>query len=132
MQGADESAQINDVKFSGCSMQWDEKRFLGDGDYMNETVYTVNLGQLDLSRGALRAESASLLISIVGKDGVRKLVKLWEKDGSRMKLRAAERTSIDPSPVDVTFLLREKDDISRRSGWAIIHAATLCGSKYSN
>jgi hypothetical protein len=131
VQSAAESTQISDVKFSGCSMQWDEKRFLGEGDYMNETIYTVNLGELDLSMGSVRAESASLLISTVGRDGVRKLEKLWEKDGSRMKLRAAERTSTERSPAEVTFTLRAKDDIPRRAGWALVHAATLCGSKAS-
>ena len=27
------------------------------------------------------------------------------------------------------FELQDKDDISRRAGWAIVHAATLCGAK---
>jgi hypothetical protein len=53
-----ESSQISDVKFQGCSMQWDEKRFIDEGNQIN-------------------------------------------------------------------------DDIPRRAAWALVHAATLCGSKSS-
>jgi hypothetical protein len=127
VQEAADLFQISDVRFAGCSMQWDEKRFMDEGQYMNETIYTVNLGELDLTQ--LRAESASLHISTLGTNGVRRLQKLWEKDGSRMKLRAAERSMEDDSSAQ--FQLQEKDDISRRAGWAIVHASNLCGGKVS-
>jgi hypothetical protein len=109
-------------------MQWDEKRFLGEGDYMNETIYTVNLGELDITEGIVQAYASSLKFSSVGMNGFRKLEKLWEKDGSRMKPRAVDRTSTDSSTV---VSLRDKDDIPRRAAWALVHAATLCGSKAS-
>src|SRR5260370_27416517 len=100
---------------------------MDEGQYMNETIYTVNVGELDLTRGSVRAESSSLLISTLGMR-VRRLEKLWEKDGSRMKPRAAERTWNDAT---ASFQLQEKDDISRRAGWAMVHASTLCGGKFS-
>jgi hypothetical protein len=121
-----DSFQISDVKFPDCAMQWDEKRFMDNGNYINETIYTVNLGELDLTYGVVQAYGSSLKISSVGTNGVRKLEKFWEKDGSRMKPKSAERSSTDST---ASFLLQDKDDISRRAAWALVHAATLCGSK---
>ena len=128
VQQTPDSFQISDVKFPGCSMQWDEKRFMDEGMYMNETIYSINLGELDLTYGIVQAYGSSLKISSVGRNGVRKLEKFWEKDGSRMKSRAADGSSTDNT---ASFLLQDKDDISRRVAWAMVHAATLCGSKSS-
>ncbi len=122
-----DSFQISDVKFPGCSMQWNEKRFIDRGNQINETVYTANLGELDINYGAVQAYGSSLRIASVNADGIRKLERFWEKDGPKLKAKG-ERSSTDNTAV---LMLQDKDDISRRAGWAMVHAASLCGSKPS-
>jgi len=122
--------KISGVKFSGCTMQWDEKRFINNGDNINETIYTLNLADVDIAYGALKADGET--VSLGDNAGLsnpkfQKLEKFWEKDGSTMKSRG-DRTSADSTAV---IPVQVKDDISRRIGWAMVHAVRLCGGKPS-
>jgi hypothetical protein len=124
-----DSYQISDVTFSDCTMQWDAKRFMNHGDNVNETIYTLNLADIDIAYGALQANGATVNFSYGGLSNPKfqLLEKFWEKDGSTMKSRG-DRTSADSS---VVIIVQEKDDISRRIGWAVVHAVRLCGGKPS-
>lgn len=121
---------VDDVKFSGCKMRWDEKRYLQEGIQVNETIYTLNLADVDIAYGAVQADGQS--VKFVDDTGLsnpkfEKLEKFWEKDGWTMRSKG-ERTTRDSSAI---IQLQEKDDISRRIGWALVHAVNLCGGKAS-
>jgi hypothetical protein len=130
VKGPADLTHISDVKFSGCTMQWDEKRYLQDGAYVNETIYTTNLADIDIAYGALQADGPTVKFGDtegLSNPKIQKLEKFWEKDGGAMKSRG-ERTSRDSS---IVIEVQEKDDISRRIAWALVHAVRLCGGKAS-
>jgi hypothetical protein len=123
------SFQISDVTFpGGCSLQWDDKRFMNDGEYMNETIYTVKLADVDIAQGLVRADGADITFGTTEASRINLLLKIWEKNGGRMKPRGGDRNSQDNS---VSIALQERDDISRRIAWALVHAVSLCGGKAS-
>lgn len=128
VKGPADSTDIGDVKFPGCSMEWDEKRFLDNGNFMNETIYTVKLADIDISYGALTVDDAVRFGNAEGlaNPKIHKLEKFWQKEGSRMKSRGDDRASTDASAV---IPVQQRDDICRRIGWALIHAVSLCGGK---
>jgi len=121
---------VSDVRFSGCTMQWDEKRYFLDRTFIHETIYTVPLAEVDIAEGTVQADGSNLRFGdSTGLSNAKfeKLEKFWEIDGWTVKSKG-ERVSHDSTAV---ILLQEKDDISRRIGWALVHAVRLCGGKPS-
>ena len=116
---------ISNVRFDGCVMQWNKKWYLGDFVHMNETEYKVDLKSLRAYQGALLMTGSYVRVNTDG-DRLEQTNRYWKKEGTRMVERVPSNTS---NGNDMLIPLQDKENIPYRVGYALVHAARLCGAR---
>lgn len=119
------SYRVTTVRFQGCSMEWVEQRSIDGGSAVVEHAYTLALGDVSFSAGGLQVARNSLTVSLSASQTPMPLhfvERMYHREDGALKPTSATWRS-DNSFV---LMLQNKDDIVRRIGTALIHAARLC------
>jgi hypothetical protein len=125
------SVRVGNVRFDGCSMRWVERRSIERGSLVQENAYTLALTGVSQQPGGLQVARQSLKVSVGSSatpNALHLVEQMYRREGGALKLSGERRRS------DNSFLLplQDKDDIARRIGSALIHAARLCSTNASS
>jgi hypothetical protein len=122
--------QIVGVAAKDCTLQWEEKRYINAGKYLNDSKYSVRLADLDIGYGRTMVSRGNLHLSTTGSNGIGPQFHIVQEsffvEGTRERSNGGSRTVEEPI---AEIALQNKEDIDRRLGHAIVHAARLCGAK---
>jgi hypothetical protein len=116
--------RLSDVRFSGCTMQWVQRRSIDNGGTIQEDAYTLGLRDVGREPGNLQVQSGGLTVSLSGSSQVRFVQRIQHRDGGAVTSSSATSRS----DTSFAFALQRKDDIARRIGTALIHASRLCSA----
>ncbi len=124
-QGTTSHEQTTDIHFRGCILEWHVERFVSDV-HINEYNYAVNLGDLDISDGAVRTGRLGDALYLRWNTKANPLLfRAWEKEDGKWK-NLGERIQHEAGG---PFELQQRDNIADRLGYAFFHAARLCGAQ---
>ncbi len=115
--------RIENVRFTGCTMQWVERASIAEGRVIQERVYTLHLRDVGRKPGNLQVQTDGLTVSLNGPStpgALRYVENIKHSDGEGGKRPGSDNV--------FTVTLQNKDDIARRIGTALIHAARLCSA----
>jgi hypothetical protein len=125
------SVRVSNVRFEGCSMQWVERRSIDGGSLVQEHAYKLALRDVSQQAGGLQVARQSLRVSVSSPttpSPLQSVEQTYRREGGALKLTGERRRSDD----SFSLPLQDKDDIARRIGTALIHAARLCGTNASS
>lgn len=121
------SYHLTVIKFQDCSMHWLEHRLIDNNKAAIDHLYTLQLGDISLKPGELLVGTNSLTVGLSDARTPNPLNftehVYHDEDGALKSVGETQR--FDNSFV---LTLRNDDDIARRVGTALIHAARLCST----
>jgi hypothetical protein len=114
-----------DVRFQGCTMQWVERRSIDSGSAVTVDAYSLALSDVAQEAGSMQAVGRSLMVSVrssASANPLRVAETIYHRDGGTLK-SVGSRSADDNH---YTMQLQDNEEIPRRVGTALIHAARLC------
>jgi hypothetical protein len=118
--------RVSNVRFAGCTMQWVENRSVENGGTVIEDAYTLGLRDVGRGPGDLQVLPNGLTVGLSASSRSNPLTfieRVQHRDGGTVTSSQSSR-----SDNSFTVTLQNKDDIARRIGTALIHAARLCST----
>jgi hypothetical protein len=116
------SNDLSEVRFNGCNMEWTERQKPDDErDVTRVSHRSLILRDISLGRGSVQVFSSEVRIS-TGERGITVSNRYFEK-GTEKPRGAPE------NEMSARFPLREEDKMPARIGFALVHAARLCGAQ---
>jgi len=116
---ADRGMTLSDIRFRGCLMEWDQQWLVTD-THRNDYFFSVNLGDLDVSRSGFSRDSVDLRWDMEkNRTGTRN----WEKENGAWQKLAEGTDKMESFP----FRFADRENITARLAYAVVHAARLCG-----
>lgn len=122
------SYHTGEVRFQGCTMQWVERRSTDSGSVVLVDAYSLALSDISQEAGSLQAVGRSLMVSLRSSGSsnpLRVAETIYHREGGALK-SAGSRSADDNH---YSLQLQDNDEIPRRVGTALIHAARLCSTR---
>jgi hypothetical protein len=116
--------QTIDVTFNGCSLQWTERKQIGDTNRYMDTITAMKLADLDIGYGDIMASGGQVTLQTGRAPNAIVTEKFYVQTNGELT-PDGERSS----PEGITYInLASRDRIAQRVAWALIHAGQLCGA----
>jgi hypothetical protein len=119
--------RLSNVRFAGCTMQWVERRTIEKGRVIQDDDYSLALRDVSEESGALMVDGHTLTVSL-NTAGTPNPLHYIEKIQHREDGAVTSNSQVPRTDSSFALPLQNKDDIARRIGTALIHAARLCRS----
>jgi hypothetical protein len=117
--------EVNNVRFTGCVMQWTERRTIDKGRLIQDDDYTLALGDVGNRPGELQVGPNALTVSL-SSSGKPDPLHFVERIQHRDNGAVTSRSEVPRSDNSFVVPLQGRDDSVRRIGTALMHAGRLC------
>jgi hypothetical protein len=117
--------ELNNVRFTGCVMQWTERRTIEKGRLIQDDDYTLALGDVGNQPGDLQVTRNALTVSL-SSSGKPDPLHFVERIQHRENGAVTSRSEVPRTDSSFVVPLQARDDSVRRIGTALMHAGRLC------